>query len=274
MRFVDPERLEALIDGQWLQDAKIATAKIVEAVDPEVRSEELKRSAALWQHLKPYMKRVMDGKCWYCETKDSRSDNAVDHFRPKSTYWWLALQYENLRFACTFCNSRRRDSEYDTEGGKQDSFPLVDEGNRAKAPLDPLAREVPLLLDPCQHRDPEVIWFDETGLPSSNPRYEDHATVRDRVKASILLYHLDHAPLVAARRRKFLQVHRHCSIGDQQYSRYEAVTDLEALETWSMEVVAVRRLIDRSAEHSAAARCAVLGLRTRSVTAREALDLP
>jgi uncharacterized protein (TIGR02646 family) len=225
----------------------------------------------VWQRLKPYLSKVMDGKCWYCETKDARSDNAVDHFRPKSLYWRLALQYNNFRFSCTYCNSRRLDSEYGTEGGKQDNFPLLAEEDRAHSPNHPIGREGPVLLDPCNYGDPQLIWFDETGLPSVNPRYEAQRLAQARLKASVILYHLDHAPLVAARRRKFLEVHRRGSIGDEEYQRYETAQDFAALNRWSLEVVAVYRLIDRSTEHSSAARCAVLGLRTRSKTAQEAL---
>ncbi|WP_433279544.1 HNH endonuclease [Pseudonocardia xinjiangensis] len=271
MRFVDTERAEEIIPGEWLRTAAEAISNIDVEEEAEARKNWMRRAAALWQEAKPYLAKVMDGKCWYCETKDSRSDNAVDHFRPKSHYWWLAARFENFRFACTYCNSRRIDREYRTEGGKQDSFPLFDESNRAKSSGDSLDREGPILIDPCKFLDPRLLWFDETGLPSVNPEYETEE-VKARVKVSTRLYHLDHAPLVAARRRKFLEVHRRCTVGDAIYKVYEETRDHVELERWSHEVAAVFRLIDRASEYSAAARCALLGLRSRSPTAQAALE--
>jgi hypothetical protein len=44
----------------------------------------------------------------------------VEHFRPKSVYWWLAYCYDNYAFSCQLCNQKF----------KSDAFPLEDEGRR------------------------------------------------------------------------------------------------------------------------------------------------
>ena len=93
-----------------------------------------------------------------------------------------------------------------------------------------------------------------------------------RVKKSITLYHLDHSYLTTARREKFLEITRLCMDGDREYERYRKDDDQDSLGRYSTLVVRVYRAIERSAEHSAAARCAVRGLRTKSITARDALD--
>jgi len=42
------------------------------------------------------------GKCAYCEQKIELSH--VEHYRPKSIYYWLAFSWDNLILACPHCN--------------------------------------------------------------------------------------------------------------------------------------------------------------------------
>src|ERR1700733_14768527 len=104
MRWVDLREVEDLLPPYWLDDAKNFMERISKANDVAEQKAALVSAAPVWQRIKPVLEKVMEKKCWYCETRNVRSDNAVDHFRPKSKYWWLALSYENLRFSCTFCN--------------------------------------------------------------------------------------------------------------------------------------------------------------------------
>lgn len=249
-----------------------ARTEILAQADKAGRDKVLKLRDEIWQEVKPYLASVMEKKCWYCETRNVRADNAVDHFRPKSVYWWLAFNYDNYRFACTLCNSRRRDLEFGTVGGKRDDFPLSPSGISARTPGDDIDLEKPLLLDPCRFKDPPVLWFDESGMPRVNPQHGDGELVKAMVQHSTTSYHLDHSFLVTARRIKFLEIRQLCRDGDEDHMLFETNGDESALDRWSKLVVRVFRAIDRSAEHSAAALCAVRGLRTDSVTAREALD--
>ena len=200
-----------------------------------------------------------------------RSDNAVDHFRPKSRYWWLALNYENLRFSCTFCNSRRIDREGGTEGGKGAEFPIV--GVLATGTDDSLDDEEAVLLDPCTEEDPDLLWFDDTGRPVANPIYKDQLDVAERVKMSVRLYHLDFGPLIVARRRKYLDVLSACRSGDAALKVFNSTGDRVARKQWWERVAEVNRLMNPKSPHSAAAKCAVLGLRSSSPTAKKALEV-
>ena len=58
---------------------------------------------------------MFNGKCAYCESKITSIYNGdIEHFRPKGEikeatptkpgYYWLAAEWENLLFACPFCN--------------------------------------------------------------------------------------------------------------------------------------------------------------------------
>jgi 5-methylcytosine-specific restriction endonuclease McrA len=78
-------------------------------------------------------------KCAYCEKSEEQSKyREAEHYRPKSTYWWLAWTWENLLFACMDCNREH----------KKEQFPLVDEVRRLVAGHDPPGDEQPLLIDP------------------------------------------------------------------------------------------------------------------------------
>lgn len=78
-------------------------------------------------------------KCAYCEKREEQAKyRDVEHYRPKSSYWWLAWTWENLLFACFECNREH----------KKQQFPLADESHRLVAEAVPPGQEQPLLLDP------------------------------------------------------------------------------------------------------------------------------
>ncbi|UHG94672.1 hypothetical protein [Spirosoma oryzicola] len=55
-------------------------------------------------------------KCAYCEaTTKLVAHGDVEHYRPKSIYWWLAYCYDNYLVSCQICN----------EVFKRDEFPIA-----------------------------------------------------------------------------------------------------------------------------------------------------
>ncbi len=69
----------------------------------------------LWKLAKEQLFVETGDKCAYCETPTSVvSFGDVEHYRPKSIYWWLAYCYDNFLVACQICNQRF----------KKDIFPL------------------------------------------------------------------------------------------------------------------------------------------------------
>lgn len=174
---------------------------------------EAKSASAIWSELKPQLKDLSHNKCWYCESREDRSDNAVDHFRPKSLYPWFALDYENFRFACTFCNSIRKNPETGKSEGKGDHFPLVS-GVRAVTRAQCNAEQY-LLIDPCKTTDVGLLDFYDDGRPKA--KYPDVPTKNERVVGSIKYYHLDHPDLNEARRRLALDIRDWVETGDALY---------------------------------------------------------
>lgn len=192
MRYIDRTRLR-LPDG-WLARAAAGAAAVNGGDDPDDHR-------AIWKELKDGLADLFNDKCWYCEVPVPRSDNAVDHFRPKGRvsdaaaehngYRWLSFEQSNFRYACTFCNSRRKDLDGGTAGGKADRFPLVDEGSRIYA-QGPLEGERPMLLDPCDIEDWRLLGCQkENGKPCAASETAEH---RARAEASIEIYHLHHEP--------------------------------------------------------------------------------
>ena len=174
---------------------------------------EAKAASAIWSELKPQLKVLSHDKCWYCESREDRSDNAVDHFRPKSLYPWFALDYENFRFACTFCNSIRKNPETGESEGKGDHFPLVS-GARATNRIERNTEQY-LLIDPCKTTDISLLDFYDDGRPRA--KYPNVPVKNERVVRSIKYYHLDHPDLNEARRQLALDIRDWIETGDELY---------------------------------------------------------
>lgn len=71
--------------------------------------------SGIWGKSKKQLLKESNGKCAYCEAPlDHIAYGDVEHYRPKSIYWWIAYCYENYLASCTLCN----------QAFKKDKFPL------------------------------------------------------------------------------------------------------------------------------------------------------
>jgi hypothetical protein len=71
--------------------------------------------STFWKKAKVQLKKESKGKCAYCEANtEVVAHGDVEHYRPKSIYWWLAYTYDNYLFACQICN----------QVYKSDNFPI------------------------------------------------------------------------------------------------------------------------------------------------------
>ena len=87
-------------------------------------------------------------KCCYCEMQQLQVWNDLEHFRPAGNarrdghndpgYWWLAWTWQNLMFACRFCNRT----------AKNDWFPLQTGSTPLQPEEQPPGNESSLLIDP------------------------------------------------------------------------------------------------------------------------------
>lgn len=209
-------------------------------------------------------------KCWYCEQREIRSDNPVDHFRPKGAvaeaashegYWWLSFVWDNYRYSCTFCNSKRVDQATGISGGKADHFPLVSESQRAHTPVDDLDAELPLLLDPTNATDPTFLFFDDQGKAVPHPRTSGAGTVAEaRAKRSIELYNLNHTGIEEQRRRLNSQLRRWFAAAARNITLNDAGDAVAQANYRDAFTSLVERMSPRS-ELSATTRSFLLGRR-------------
>lgn len=192
MRYIDSSKIR-LPDG-WLERAAAAKAAVDGGDSPDSHRK-------IWKDLKDLLADLFNDKCWYCEVPIPRSDNAVDHFRPKGRvgdaarphlgYRWLAFEKGNFRYSCTFCNSYRKDVAGGTDGGKADRFPLLNEASRVYVE-GAVTGERPTLVDPCDVTDWKLLGCKVENGKSCHT--SDDPVLRLRAEMSIEIYHLDHEP--------------------------------------------------------------------------------
>jgi uncharacterized protein (TIGR02646 family) len=115
-------RTEAAIPAVFRGDKRLDQAlKLLVAAGVEREFE-----SGYWKKAKNQLKVESGGKCAYCEAPTALvAHGDVEHFRPKSRYWWLAYCYDNYLFACQLCNQSFKGNE----------FPLADETLRMTDPV-------------------------------------------------------------------------------------------------------------------------------------------
>ena len=154
--------------------------------------------AELWKN--PVLKRdfrdFFNDKCWYTEVPLAGFDIDIDHFRPKSEvkqfenynynvplaatgYYWLKNDPKNYRGSCIYANRPRGD------GGKRTWFPL----HRDSQYLTPAntEQEKPLLLDPCNQNDVNLIAYSGNEIFCTSLEEDD----KTRVSVSRKIYNWD-----------------------------------------------------------------------------------
>jgi uncharacterized protein (TIGR02646 family) len=148
------------------------------------KDNKFKFSSSLYGHqdVRDALNKAQHGKCAFCEVIIPKpyADANVEHWRPKGSvkqetgskvlipgYYWLAYDWDNLLFACLFCN---RDNK-----GVQ--FPLRDPASRTRNHHGVLANEEPLLLKPDDGTDltQHIIFRDELPVGISE---EGKATIK------------------------------------------------------------------------------------------------
>jgi len=158
--------------------------------------------------VKAALEKIFHGKCAYCESRyQATQPMDVEHWRPKSKYWFLAADWTNLYPSCIDCNRRRTHvirlgdgSEKTVVVGKHDDFPLA--SNDVAVDRAGLKLEQPLLVDPCED-DPESFFvYTNEGVIRSKAANSKAAT-------SITVYALNRMGLVNERYEWQLLVGKH-----------------------------------------------------------------
>lgn len=125
-----------------------------------------------WKRAKDQLSAETGGKCAYCEAPTTQvAYGDVEHYRPKSTYWWLAYCYENYLVSCALCNQKYKRAKFPVKNGKMRA-PVV-RCNTTDAFISANAATItPDSLDPAQVDAFHQRHIDERPL-LLNPYYDD-----------------------------------------------------------------------------------------------------
>ncbi len=120
---------------------------------------------AFWKNAKPQLIKESSGKCAYCEAPTNTvAHGDVEHFRPKSVYWWLAYCYDNYLYACQICNQTHKGNKFPVVAQRL-TPPDPIQAQAGTLGIDPLATQQ--LFDQFLHK----LTQEQANLP--NPYYVD-----------------------------------------------------------------------------------------------------
>lgn len=86
-------------------------------VRKEIKKHKFKSSR--WSKAKEQLIAESNGKCAYCEAPFTTvAYGDVEHYRPKSKYWWLAYAYFNYLPSCQLCNQRFKKAKFPIKNRK------------------------------------------------------------------------------------------------------------------------------------------------------------
>ena len=138
--------------------------------------------------VKNILKKIYNNKCAYCEDTLLNKYGHIEHYRPKSLYFWLAYSWSNLLPICEMCNIAK--SNYFNilgERSKYNNEKLKDLHNKA---IDYNKEEKPKILHP------EYDKFEKNVLFSTNGKI---LSKNDRVKYTVRICKLNRSDLLILR---------------------------------------------------------------------------
>jgi hypothetical protein len=174
--------------------------------------------------IKRALLQLFKGKCAYCESRVLATQPVdVEHWRPKSIYWFLAAEWDNLLPSCIDCNRQRLHMVPMADGteaplllGKLDQFPI--EGDTPAEDHNSLRDEKPLLLNPCTDEPADFLEFTEKGVIRAQNGDR-------RAEKSIEVYALNRMGVVQERYERRLLLGKHIHRIRQLAKLLEQLTD-------------------------------------------------
>jgi len=133
------------------------------------------------------LKIIYKNKCAYCESKLYENID-IEHYRPKSKYYWLTYEWSNIFPVCRACN-RHKGIKFDIEG--EEVIEPQKDREEWKANSKSFLDEKPLLLHPEIDYPKEHLSFTNDGYIHSND---------NRGKYTIETYNLNRESLVVRRK--------------------------------------------------------------------------
>lgn len=226
------------------------------AGDTAARNRFIDQHAKHWGELKPWLKALSKGKCWFSEVRELYSHYDVEHFRPKKQaknlnktvrdgYWWLAFDYTNLRLCANVGNRKK--------GGW---FPLKRDSICSTFEHQCEEMEVAYLLDPIDEADVNLIAFDETGnaIPSPGASPWERLRAEQTIERLKLNAHID---LAEARRKVWQKVCSEIELYQRAKARCDDGRNPAARQTMNKHCLNIKKLTSCEAELSTVAKWCV-----------------
>ncbi|OHD18555.1 MAG: TIGR02646 family protein [Spirochaetes bacterium GWD1_27_9] len=91
---IQDKRKELISKGEYPKDKKEKVK-----FDPFYKKEDIKEK----------LEKIYNRKCGYCEKDVEDTEYHIEHYRPKSIYYWLTYSYDNLLLSCSRCNKNKLD---------------------------------------------------------------------------------------------------------------------------------------------------------------------
>ncbi|MPR31794.1 HNH endonuclease [Salmonirosea aquatica] len=179
-----------------------------------------KFDSSRWKYAKDQLFTETGDKCAYCEAHTRAvAHGDVEHYRPKSDYWWLAYCYENYLVSCAVCNQIHKKDKFPIQGlamrgPDPEAFRKRIPAFAANLNPDPLQesaglgyndfkqvcdQEGALLLNPYYH-DPEAfIAYSADDLLQEVAVTAATEEARPVVEASVVIYGLNRTELLSLR---------------------------------------------------------------------------
>lgn len=192
-----------------------------------------------WKKMKPFLQKDSIEKCAYCEAPTSIvAYGDVEHFRPKSIYWWLAVCVDNYVYSCQLCNQKYKSDNFPIAGTQLAGPKLPATLPTSRAALKRLVRK--LCPDPATADEAKILaeWLSEDpDLP--HPYLEDpeslFAWAVVETNEEVRVVPPDNASPRAKRAVKaaddYLGINREL-LARQRYIVYRAL--VSAVRTWKM----------------------------------------
>jgi len=110
------DRTNAAIHGNFKVPKKVQFEQELLEDQREIRKGNKEKhdfNSERWQKSKDQLKKETHDKCAYCEAPTSLvAYGDVEHYRPKSVYWWLAYNYDNYLVSCQLCNQKFKKAKF------------------------------------------------------------------------------------------------------------------------------------------------------------------
>jgi uncharacterized protein (TIGR02646 family) len=237
------------------------------APNAESRKKIIDANSDVWGELKEWLLSLSHGKCWFSEAKDCFNHWDVEHYRPKKSakdadgtehegYWWLAFNWENFRI-CGNAGNRKKGTY----------FPLREGCQRATFQNSDLRYEIPMLLDPIDDDDPNLLSFNMEGKAIPAPGLSDEWDEL-RVNYSVERFKLDFPPLEDKRKTVWNECWNRIKEYLKELEAYRTSngTNVIARNQVKESAKAIREMMREDKELSAVARACVLSSGDRRIT--------